>query len=390
MREAVIVSGARTPVGRAIKGKLRNTRPDDMAALAIKEAVARVEGLEPGQVEDVVLGCAFPEGAQGMNVARIAVFRAGLPDTVSAMTVNRFCSSGLEAIAIAAQRIVAGGIDVAVAGGVESMTMVPMGGNGVSLNPHLSANFPEAYTGMGITAENVATRFNVGREEMDLFAYTSQQRAVAAAAAGRFDKEIVPVETYVIDQKPGGPVKTKIVFDKDECPRGSTTVEGLAKLRGAFTKTGIVTAGNSSPLSDGAAALVLMERKEAERRGLTPLATFRSYRTAGCPPDIMGIGPAVVVPKLMDATGLGVGDVDVWEINEAFASQSIYCVNKLELDPETVNVNGGAIALGHPLGCTGAKLTVQILHHMAANDLKRGVVTMCIGGGMGAAGMFER
>ena len=390
MREAVIVAGARAAVGRAVKGKLRDARPDDLAALVIKEVVARTPGLDPAQVQDVILGCAFPEGEQGMNVARIAVFRAGLPDSVPAATVNRFCSSGLEAIAIAAQRIIAGGIDIAVAGGVESMTCVPMGGNKLSLNPVLAETFPDAYIGMGLTAELVAERFNITREQMDQFAFDSQMKAKRAMEQGVFKDEIVPVETYYVEQTPAGPVREKIVVDTDECPRPETTLEGLAKLKPAFTAKGQVTAGNSSPLSDGAAAGGGMERKKAEQMGLTPMAAFRGYRVGGCPPDIMGIGPTVAIPLLLQTTGLNTGEIDRWEINEAFASQAFYSVKKLELDPARVNVNGGAIAMGHPLGCTGAKLTVQILHDMVRNGLHRGVVSMCIGGGMGAAGLFER
>ncbi len=389
MREAVIVSGVRTAVGRALKGSLKDTRPDDLAALVIKEAVARVPGLDPAQVQDVLLGCAFPEGQQGMNLARIAILRAGFPYTVPGVTINRFCSSGLEAIATAAQRIVAGGLDVVVAGGVESMTAVPMGGNGVSLNPHLAENYPEAYTAMGLTAELVAERYEVSREDMDAFALESQNRAEAAISSGAFKKQIVPVETFVVDQTPDNPVRRPIVFDTDECPR-PTSLEALAKLKPAFTQKGIVTAGNSSPLSDGAAALVLMERATAERMGLTPLASFRAYRVGGCPPEIMGIGPTVAIPMLMEAAGLSVGDIDRWEINEAFASQALYSVRKLGLDPALVNAQGGAIALGHPLGCTGAKLSVQLLDQLVSGELKRGVVSMCIGGGMGAAGLFER
>ncbi|MDY0058208.1 MAG: thiolase family protein [Myxococcota bacterium] len=390
MREAVIVSGVRTAVGRASKGKLRDTRPDDLAGWVIQEAVARVPGLEKAQVQDVIMGCAFPEAEQGMNVARVALLRAGLPDSVPGATINRFCSSGLEAIAVAAQRIVAGGIDVAVAGGVESMTFVPMAGNKVSLNPYMAQYLPDVYMGMGQTAEVVAERYGIGREEMDLFALDSQRKTKEAQDSGVFKSQILPLNTFYIEQTPAGPKREAIVFDTDECPRPETTLEGLAKLRPAFTTKGIVTAGNSSPLSDGAAALVLMERKFAEQMGLTPLATFRAYRVAGCRPDEMGIGPSVAVPLLMQTTGLQIADIDIWEMNEAFASQSVYCAKKLELDPAKLNVHGGAIALGHPLGCTGAKLSVQIIYEMLASDLQRGVVTMCIGGGMGAAGLFER
>jgi len=390
MREAGIVSGVRTAVGRASKGKLRDTRPDDLAGWVIQEAVARDPGLEKAQVQDVIMGCAFPEAEQGMNVARVALLRAGLPDSVPGATINRFCSSGLEAIAVAAQRIVAGGIDVAVAGGVESMTFVPMAGNKVSLNPYMAQYLPDVYMGMGQTAEVVAERYGIGREEMDLFALDSQRKTKEAQDSGVFKSQILPLNTFYIEQTPAGPKREAIVFDTDECPRPETTLEGLAKLRPAFTTKGSVTAGNSSPLSDGAAALVLMERKFAEQMGLTPLATFRAYRVAGCRPDEMGSGPSVAVPLLMQTTGLQIADIDIWEMNEAFASQSVYCAKKLELDPAKLNVHGGAIALGHPLGCTGAKLSVQIIYEMLASDLQRGVVTMCIGGGMGAAGLFER
>jgi acetyl-CoA acyltransferase len=390
MREAVIVSAVRTAVGRAHKGNLRDTRPDDMAAAVVKEAVARVGGLDPMRIDDIILGCAMPEAEQGMNVARIAGMRAGLPVDVPAFTINRFCSSGLQSIALAAERIIAGGADVIVAGGTESMTMIPMGGERPAPNPTLMADFPESYTGMGTTAEIVAKRFNITREEQDRFALESQRRAVAAIEKGRFKDEIVPLHTRVrvgtamhMDWK-------EVVVDRDECPRPETTYEGLAKLRPAFDPKGSVTPGNASPLSDGAAALVVMEAGMARKMGLEPLAVFRGFQVAGVDPDIMGIGPVKAVPKLLRRAGVKLDEIDLFELNEAFAAQSVYCLRELGLDTDRVNVNGGAIALGHPLGCTGAKLTASLLYEMGRRNSRYGIVTMCIGGGMGAAGLFER
>ncbi len=391
MREAVIVSAVRTPIGKARKGLLRDTRPDDLCALAIREAVARAgEGLDAARIEDVVIGCAMPEGEQGMNVARIASLRAGLPATVPAVTVNRFCSSGLQAVAIAAERILSGSIDVAVAGGVESMTMVPMGGNKLSLNPTLAQEWPGVYLGMGLTAENIAKRWEIGREAQDAFALQSHQRATQAWDKGVFSDEIAAVDTTVTDvDATGKPVKRQVRLEKDECVRPSTTLEALAKLRPAFDPKGGVTPGNSSPLSDGAAACVLMDRAAAEAAGLEILGVFRGFAVAGCEPEIMGIGPVHAVPKLLDKTGASLGDVKVIELNEAFSAQSLAVIRDLQLDPAKTNPNGGAIAIGHPLGCTGARQTAGIIHDLRRKGGGLGIVTMCIGGGMGAAGLFE-
>ncbi|GMV39434.1 MAG: acetyl-CoA acetyltransferase [Myxococcales bacterium] len=390
MREAVIVSAVRTAVGRAHKGNLRDTRPDDLAAFAIQGALGRVVALDPARIDDVILGCAMPEGEQGMNVGRIAALRAGLSVDVPAMTINRFCSSGLQAIAQAAERIIAGGADVIVAGGTESMTMIPMGGERPCPNPVLMRDFPESYTGMGTTAEIVAKRFDVTREQQDAFAFASQQKAVAAMERGAFKGEIVPVQTRIRVGSADHMEWKDVVVDRDETPRGDTTLEGLGKLKPSFDAKGTVTPGNSSPLSDGAAAVIVMEAGLASKMGLKPLAVFRGFQVAGVDPDIMGIGPVKAVPKLLARTGLKLGEVDLFELNEAFAAQSVYCVRELGLDPDRVNVNGGAIALGHPLGCTGAKLTTSLVYEMGRRGARYGVVTMCIGGGMGAAGLFER
>jgi acetyl-CoA acyltransferase len=386
MKEAVIASTVRTAVGKAKKGGLRDTRPDDMAALVIKEAIRRAGKLDPAQVDDVILGCAFPEGEAGMNVARMASFAAGLPHTVAGMTINRFCSSGLQAIAQASERIMTGQSDVIIAGGTESMTMIPMGGNKISPNPKLVAEFPEAYIGMGQTAENVAERYKISREAQDEFAAKSHQKAAAAQQSGKFKEEIVPMDTIVYDGQ-GRPQPT--TFDAEDGIRGDTTPEGLSKLRPAFSPTGTVTAGNASQMSDGAAASVVMSADRAKELGIEPIAIFRAYQVAGCHPDEMGIGPALSIPKLMKKLGMKLDDIDVWEVNEAFASQAYYSVQKVGLDPAKVNVNGGAIALGHPLGCTGAKLTTTLLYELKRRGARKGVVAMCIGGGMGAAGLFE-
>ncbi len=390
MKEAVIVSSVRTAIGRAPKGKLRYTRPEYMGETAVREAVKRAKGLDPAEIEDVILGCSFPEAEQGMNLGRIVALQAGLPDTVPGQTVNRFCSSGLQSIALAAERIMCGFADVIVAGGVESMSMVPMGGNKLAPSPKLADELIETYTPMGITAENVAQRFNISREEQDQFGLESQQKAAAATKEGRFKDEIVPMK--VVDRSVGPDnkvVENEFVFDVDEGIR-DTSLEALAKLRPAFHVKGSVTAGNSSQTSDGAAAAVIMSADKAKSLGLKPLAVFRGFGVAGCPPDIMGIGPAVAIPKLMELTGKKISDVDLFEINEAFASQALYSVRELDINPDIVNVNGGAIALGHPLGCTGAKLTATLLHEMGRRNSRFGVVSMCIGGGMGAAGLFER
>jgi acetyl-CoA acyltransferase len=400
MREAVIVSSVRTAVGKAPKGTLRATRPDDLAAVAIKEAVARAKGLDPKEIEDVILGCAMPEAEQGMNVARIAALRAGLPVESSAMTINRFCSSGLQAIAIAAERIMAGHGDVAVAGGAESMSMVPMGGNKIAPNPWLMDNYPDTYLGMGLTAENLAKKYEITREQADEFSLASHHKALAAIATGKFKDEIVPVEvTYTSVSNGNGaygasngerPNTVKVTFDTDEGPRADTSFEALAKLKPAFHAHGTVTAGNSSQTSDGAAAAVVMSAERARALGLKPLARFAAFATAGCPPEEMGVGPVYAIPKALKIAGLTLDQIGVIELNEAFAVQSLSVIKLAGLDPARVNVNGGAIALGHPLGCTGAKLTATILRELERRKARYGLVTMCVGGGMGAAGIFER
>jgi acetyl-CoA acyltransferase len=398
MREAVIVSAVRTAVGKASKGALRTTRPDDLGAVVIKEAIARAGGLDPKEVEDVVLGCAMPEAEQGMNVARISSLRAGLPVESSAMTINRFCSSGLQSIAIAAQRIMAGQGEAAVAGGTESMTMVPMGGNKVSPNPWLMDNYPDAYLGMGLTAENLAKKYGITREQADTFSYESHQKALAAIAAGKFKDEIVPVDvSYSVleagaNGSPNGsrPKTVKAKFDTDEGPRADTSVEVLGKLKPVFHARGVVTAGNSSQMSDGAAAAVVMSAEKARALGLKPLARFLAFATAGCPPEEMGIGPVFAIPKALKIAGLTLDQIDVIELNEAFATQALSVIKLAGIDPAKVNPNGGAIALGHPLGCTGAKLTASILRELERRNARYGMVTMCVGGGMGAAGIFER
>jgi acetyl-CoA acyltransferase len=379
MREAVIVSAVRTPVGRALKGSLVNVRPEDLGALVVKEAVARAHGLDPADVEDVILGCAMPEGEQGNNVARQIALMAGLPDSVPAVTVNRFCSSGLQTIAQAAERIMVGGADVIVAGGVESMTRVPMGGWKPSPHPGLLDEWPEVYLPMGLTAEEVAKQYGVTREEQDQFACESQRRASEAIEHKRFDNEIVAVDL------PGGGQ-----FTQDELPRPDTTLEGLAKLRPVFSATGTVTAGSASPLSDGAAAVVVMSREKADELGLKPMAIYRGFQVAGVAPEVMGIGPIAAIPKLLKKAGLKMDDIDRIELNEAFASQAVAVIRECGMDPEKVNVNGGAIALGHPLGATGAKLTATLLNELERCNGRYGIVTMCVGGGMGAAGLFER
>ncbi len=392
MREAVIVAAARTAVGKAPKGTLKDTRPDEMAAVAIAEAVKRA-GIEPAQVDDVILGCAFPEGEQGMNVARVALTRAGLPSSVPGMTINRFCSSGLQAIAIACEKVMCGFADVVVAGGTESMSMIPMGGLKQAPNPHIMETYPQLYMAMGLTAEEVAKRWKVSREDQDAFALASHQKAAAAIKEGRFKDEIVPLKTWVRREFPDGSQKIEeVVFEVDEGVRPDTTLEALAKLKPAFALKGTVTAGNSSQMSDGAAAVVVMSDKKAAELGIKPMALFRGYAVGGVDPDVMGIGPTVAIPKVMKITGLKIEDMDLVELNEAFAAQSLACIRILGMEEmmDRINVNGGAIALGHPLGCTGAKLTVTILYEMARRDARYGLVSMCIGGGMGAAGVFER
>jgi acetyl-CoA acyltransferase len=397
MREAVIVSSVRTAVGKAPKGALRTTRPDDLAATAIKEAIARAKGLDPAEIDDVVIGCATPEAEQGMNVARIASLRAGLPVTTSAMTINRFCSSGLQAIANAAQSIMAGHSEVAIGGGTGSMSMIPMGGNKVAINPWLADNYPDTYLNMGLTAENLAKKYGVTREEADAFALASHQKAIAAIAAGKFKDEIARVEVsyaYFENGVNGAtalkPKTVKSIFEVDEGPRADTSMEALGKLKPAFHARGTVTAGNSSQTSDGAAAAVVMSADKARALGLKPMARLVAFATAGCPPEEMGIGPVFAIPKALKIAGLTLDQIDVIELNEAFAAQALSVMKVAGLDASKVNVNGGALALGHPLGCTGAKLTATILHQMERRNLRYGMVTMCIGGGMGAAGIFER
>jgi acetyl-CoA acyltransferase len=391
MKEAVIVSAVRTAVGKAPKGALRATRPDDLAAVAIKGALARVPQLDPKEIEDVIIGCAMPEGEQGMNVARIAALRAGLPIESAAFTVNRFCASGLQSIALAADRIRAGGAEVIVAGGAESMSMVPMAGNKPSMNPWLEENYPGTYTSMGLTAERVSKHYGVTRAEADEFALASHKKALAAQAAGKFDDEIVavPVTLTVPDEK--SKLKTtETQFKIDEGPRADTSLEALAKLRPAFHAKGVVTAGNSSQTSDGAAAAVIMSEERAAALGLKPLLRYLSFAYAGCMPEEMGIGPVYAIPKALKMAGLTLDQIDLIELNEAFAAQSLAVIKTLGINREKVNVNGGAIALGHPLGCTGAKLTATLLREMDRRQARYGMVTMCVGGGMGAAGIFER
>ena len=394
MREAVTVSSVRTAVGKAYKGTLRATRPDDLAAVAIKDALARVPGLDPKEIEDVILGCAMPEAEQGMNVARIAALRAGLPVESSAMTINRFCSSGLQAIAMAAERIMVGHADVIVAGGTESMSMVPMGGNKISPNPWLMDHYPDSYLGMGLTAENLARKYAITREQADQFSYQSHQKALAAIAACKFKDEVVPVEVSITAVENGSKAArvktTKTIFDTDEGPRADTSLEVLAKLKPAFHVKGTTTAGNSSQMSDGAAAAVVMSAERARAIGAKPLARFLGFATAGCPPEEMGVGPVYAIPKALKIAGLKLDQIDVIELNEAFAVQSLSVIKLAGLDPARVNPNGGAVALGHPLGCTGAKLTATVLRELERRNARYGMVTMCVGGGMGAAGIFER
>ncbi len=391
MKEAVIVAAARTAVGKSGKGSLRTTRPDDLAALVIQDVLKRAPGVEASQIEDVIMGCAMPEAEQGMNVARIAAMRAGLPHEVAGQTVNRFCSSGLQTIALASQQIMTGMGKAILAGGVESMSMVPMSSNKFMANPWLASNYPAAYTSMGITAENVARQFNITRADQDAFALRSHQRATAAIQGGKFKQEITPAPVELTEIEIGSckRVTRSFTFDTDEGPRADTTLEALAKLRPVFHVKGTVTAGNSSQTSDGAAVALVMEREEALRLGLKPLARFVGFAVGGVPPDVMGIGPIAAIPKVLKLTGLNVSDIDLIELNEAFAAQSLAVVRELGLDENKVNVNGGAIALGHPLGCSGAKLTVQLIHELQRRGGRYGMVTMCIGGGMGAAGIFE-
>src|SRR3954469_11790015 len=389
MREVVIASSVRTPVGKAYKGTLRATRPDELGAIAIKGALERLPQLDPKEIEDVIIGCAMPEAEQGMNVARIASLRAGLPVECSAMTINRFCSSGLQAISLAADAIAAGRAEVAVAGGTESMTMIPMGGHKVSANPWLVENYPDAYLSMGLTAERLAKRFGIARAQSDEFSLLSHQKATAAIRAGKFDDEIVPVPVSFTTPNGSKPKRTDIVFKIDEGPRADTTMEALLGLKPAFHAKGPVTAGNSSQMSDGAAASVVMSAERAKTLGLKPLARFVAFATAGYKPEEMGIGPVYAIPKVLKIAGLKLSDIDIFELNEAFAAQSLSVIKEAGLDMEKINPNGGAIALGHPLGCTGAKLTATIIRELKRRNGRYGIVTMCVGGGMGAAGIIQ-
>jgi acetyl-CoA acyltransferase len=393
MQDAVIVSAVRTPVGKAPNGTLRGTRPDELAATVIAEALRRAPGLDTAEIDDVILGCAMPEGEQGLNVARIASLRAGVPVSASAVTINRFCSSGLQAIAFAAERIMCGFSSAIVAGGTESMSLVPMGGNKLSPNPALVDSYPDVYLTTGLVAENHARESGISREAQDAFAFGSHQRAIAAQQAGRFAEEIVPIATRLVDGASGNdrkPVTRDVVFAADEGPRRDTSPEALAALRPAFHVHGTVTAGNSSQTSDGAAAVIVTSAAYARERGLTPLARFVAFAIAGVEPERFGIGPVPAVQKVLKIAGLTLDQMDLVELNEAFAAQVLACLKELPIDPDRLNVNGGAIALGHPLGCTGAKLTATILHEMRRRSARYGLVTMCVGGGMGAAGIFER
>jgi acetyl-CoA acyltransferase len=388
MQDAVIVSAVRTAVGKAPHGALRGTRPDELAATAISAALSRAPGLDPADVDDVILGCAMPEAEQGLNVARIASLRAGIPVSASAVTVNRFCSSGLQAIAFAAERIMCGSATAIVAGGTESMSLIPMGGHTLAPNPSLVDHYPDVYLSTGLVAENHARESGITRDEQDAFALRSHQRAIAAIDEGRFTGEIVSVTARVVD--PVRPQAVESPFAVDEGPRRDTTPEALAKLRPAFHTAGTVTAGNSSQTSDGASALVVMSSAAARERGLTPLARFVAYTTAGVPPELFGIGPVPAIRKVLKLTGLKLDEMDLVELNEAFAAQVLACLKELPIDPERLNVNGGAIALGHPLGCTGAKLTTTLVYELLRRQGRYGLVSMCVGGGMGAAGIFER
>lgn len=390
MKDAVIVTALRTAVGKAPRGSLKDMRPDDMAGTVIRAAIDRTPGLEPGMIEDVILGCAMPEAEQGMNVARQASWLAGIPEGTSAVTINRFCSSGLQAVAFAAERIRAGWGDCMIAGGTETMSLVPMGGHKVAPNPRLVDSWPDYYLNMGLTAENVAQRYSISREEADEFSLQSHQKALDAIKGGRFRDEIVPLTVRTVQLDEGGKrITRESVFDTDEGPRADTSMEALTKLRPVFSARGTVTAGNSSQTSDGAAAAVIMSEDRARELGLKPMARLLSYATAGVAPDYMGIGPVAAVPKALKLAGLTLDQIDLIELNEAFAAQALAVIKELGLDRKKVNVNGGAVALGHPLGCTGAKLTATLLRELGRRGGRYGIVTMCVGGGMGAAGVFE-
>ena len=388
-KEAVIVSAVRTPVGKAKRGGLATVRPDEMSATVIQALLKRTPNLDPAEIEDVVFGCAFPEGEQGMNVARMIALRAGLPDTVPAETINRYCSSGVQSIAHVAYMIKAGDIEVGIGGGVESMSMVPMMGYKFSPNPFFAQDLPHYYTNMGLTAENVSVKYGITREMQDEFALKSNLKAAKAVESGLFDPELVPIDVEINEYVDGRVEKKLFTVKRDEGPRGDSTLEGLGKLRAAFKEGGTVTAGNSSQMSDGAAAVMVMSEEKARQLGLTPLARFVSFAVGGVPPELMGIGPVAAIPKALQKAGLSLNDIDLIELNEAFAAQGLAVMRTLELNEEITNVNGGAIALGHPLGCTGAKLTTQLIYEMGRRKSKYGMVTMCIGGGMGAAAVFE-
>lgn len=389
MKEAVIVSAVRTPVGKAKRGGLTTVRPDDMMATVIKELINRTPNLDPNQIDDVVIGCAFPEGEQGLNMARMIALRAGLPDTVPAETINRYCASGVQSIAHVANAIRTNQIEIGIAGGAESMSMIPMTGFKFSPNPYFAQDLPHYYTNMGLTAENVSVKYGISRDDQDAFALRSNQRASDAVTTGRFDPELISLEVNVVEYENNQVKKKSFKVKQDEGPRGETTLEALSKLKPAFKEGGVVTAGNSSQMSDGAAGVVVMSAERAEKLNMKPLARFVSFAVGGVPPELMGIGPIAAIPKALKVAGLSMNDIDLIELNEAFAAQALAVMRTLEIDPEKVNVNGGAIALGHPLGCTGSKLTTQLIYEMGRRKSKYGMVTMCIGGGMGAAAIFE-
>jgi len=389
-REAVIVSAVRTPIGKAKRGGLATVRPDELGAAVLRELLKRTPKLDPKDIDDVVLGCAFPEAEQGLNMARMVALRAGLPDSVPGETINRYCSSGVQSIAHVAYAILSGQIDAAIAGGVESMSMVPMMGNKFAVNPYFAMELPHYYTNMGLTAENVSVKYNISRADQDAFALRSHQRAAEAVNSGRFDPELIPIDVELKELDPDGkPVTKKLVVKRDEGPRADTSLEALARLKPAFKEGGTVTAGNSSQVSDGAAGVVVMSAEKAQALGLKPLARFVAFAVGGVPPEVMGIGPVVAIPKALKIAGLKLDEIDLIELNEAFAAQSVAVARELGLNMDKVNVNGGAIALGHPLGCTGSKLTVQLIYEMARRKSRYGMVSMCIGGGMGAAAIFE-
>ncbi len=389
MREVVIVSSVRTPVGRAFKGALRGSRPDELAAIAIRAALERVPQIDAREIEDVILGCAMPEAEQGMNVARIASLRAGLPVELSAMTINRFCSSGLQAIAMGAERIMCGGAEIIIAGGTESMSMIPMGGHKISPNPWLVDHYPDVYLSMGLTAERLAQRFGITRNSADEFSLRSHQKALAASEAGKFTDELVPVPVSFTTPNGSGPKRQELNFAADEGPRSDTSIAALSSLKPAFHVQGTITAGNSSQMSDGAAIAIVMSADRAKNLNIKPLARYVAFATAGYKPEEMGLGPVFAIPKVLKAAGLKLSEIDVFELNEAFAAQSLAVIHEAGLDPERVNPNGGAVALGHPLGCTGAKLTATLIRELKRRKARYGMVTMCVGGGMGAAGIFE-